>query len=184
MAISKVFFSDLKSGKCSSVVEARLLRFWEARNVKRGGDLMWVDMLLIDVNVSLILPVLLRSVYVRFLISKSYLFQSTLMQATINANRLPKFRERLAAGTMYSVSGFDVDRCAQNFKLADSSLMIRFDDSTEFDVLSDPVSPIHAEGFRFRNQTELVGLANTNTQLPGTDVIVHMYIYLYGFCAL
>ncbi|CAN6904403.1 unnamed protein product [Brassica oleracea] len=140
-----------------------------ARNVKRGGELMWVDMLLMDVNVSLILPVLLRSVYVHFLISKSYLFQSTLMQATINANRLPKFRERLAAGTMYSVSGFDVARCAQNFELADSSLMIRFSDSTEFDVLSDPVSPIPAEGFRFRNQTELVGLANTNTQLP--DII-------------
>ena len=34
------------------VVEARLLRYWEARNVKRGGELMWVDMLLVDVNVS------------------------------------------------------------------------------------------------------------------------------------
>ncbi|CAN7015623.1 unnamed protein product, partial [Brassica rapa subsp. trilocularis] len=109
-----VFFSDLKSGKCSSVAEARILRFWEARNVKRGGELMWVDMLLMDVN-------------------------STVMQATINANRLLKFRERLAAGTMYSVSGFDVARCAQNFKLADSSLMIRFNESTEFDVLADPV---------------------------------------------
>ena len=39
MANSRAFFSDLKSGKCSSIVEARLLRFWEARNVKRGGDL-------------------------------------------------------------------------------------------------------------------------------------------------
>ncbi|CDY22457.1 BnaC03g61700D [Brassica napus] len=135
MSISRVFFSDLKSGKCSSVVEARLLRFWEARNVKRGGELMWVDMLLMDVN-------------------------STLIQATINANRLPRFRDRLAAGTMYSVSGFDVARCAQNFKLADSSLMIRFNDSTEFDVLSDLVSPIPAEEFRF---------PNTNTQLP--DII-------------
>ena len=139
---------------------------------------MWVDMLLMDVNVSLILPVLLRSVYVIFLISKSYMFQSTLIQATINAIRLPKFRERLAAGTMYSVSCFDVARCAQNFKLADSSLMIRFNDSTEFDVFSDPVSPIPAEGFRFRNQTELVGLANTNTQLPGTDVIIS-YICIF-----
>ena len=37
--ISRVFFSDMKTGKCSSVVEARLLRFWEARNVKRGGEL-------------------------------------------------------------------------------------------------------------------------------------------------
>ncbi|KAG2300061.1 hypothetical protein Bca52824_036533 [Brassica carinata] len=42
-----------QSGKCSSVVEARLLRFWEARNVKRGGELMWVDMLLLDVNVNI-----------------------------------------------------------------------------------------------------------------------------------
>ncbi|KAF2610012.1 hypothetical protein F2Q70_00009775 [Brassica cretica] len=103
MVISRVFFSDLKSSKCSSVVEAWLLRFWEARNVKRGGELMCVDMLLMDVN-------------------------------------------RLAARTIYSVSGFDVARCAQNFKLADSSLMIRFSDSTEFDVLADPISPLPAEG--------------------------------------
>ncbi|KAG2256816.1 hypothetical protein Bca52824_076110 [Brassica carinata] len=50
MAISRVFFSDLKSGKCSGVVEARLLQFSEARNVKRGGELMWADMLLVDLN--------------------------------------------------------------------------------------------------------------------------------------
>ncbi|CAH8386326.1 unnamed protein product [Eruca vesicaria subsp. sativa] len=36
----QTFFSDLKSGWCSSTVEARLLRDWEARNVKRGGELM------------------------------------------------------------------------------------------------------------------------------------------------
>ncbi|KAG5384796.1 hypothetical protein IGI04_036266 [Brassica rapa subsp. trilocularis] len=29
----------MKTGKCSSVVEARVLRFWEARNVKRDGEL-------------------------------------------------------------------------------------------------------------------------------------------------
>ena len=52
MAMAKVFFSDLKTGRCSSVVEARLLRFWEARNVKRGGELMWMDLLMVDVNVS------------------------------------------------------------------------------------------------------------------------------------
>ena len=52
ITISRVLFSDLKSGKCSGVVEARLLQFCEARNVKRGGELMWVDMLLVDVNVS------------------------------------------------------------------------------------------------------------------------------------
>ncbi|KAG2330086.1 hypothetical protein Bca52824_001266 [Brassica carinata] len=50
MANSKVFFSDLKSGRCSSVVEARLLRFWEAGNFKRCGEFMWADLLMIDIN--------------------------------------------------------------------------------------------------------------------------------------
>lgn len=129
MSTPRVFFSDLKSGKCSSVVEARLLRFWEAKNVKRGGELMWVDMLLIDVN-------------------------ATMMQATIYANRLSRFRSKLAAGTMYTISGFDVARCAQNFRLTDSPLMIRFNDSTAFDELTEPVSPLPEEGFWFRNQSE------------------------------
>ncbi|KAF3544634.1 hypothetical protein DY000_02010697 [Brassica cretica] len=143
MANTRVFFSDLKSGgKCSSVVEARLLRYWEAWNVKRGSDLMWVDMLLIDVN-------------------------STIMQATIYANRLPRFRSKLAAGKVFSISGFDVARCAQNYRLTDSPLLLRFSDLTDFDELAEPVSPFPQEGFRFRNHSELAGLANRNTQLPG-----------------
>ena len=52
MANSRVFFSDLKSGKCFSIVKVRLLRFCEARNVMRGGELMWLDMFMVDVNVS------------------------------------------------------------------------------------------------------------------------------------
>ncbi|KAG2262008.1 hypothetical protein Bca52824_069087 [Brassica carinata] len=112
-------FSDLKVGKCSSA-EARLLRFWEAKNVKRGGELMWVDMLMVDVN-------------------------ATVMQATIGASRLARFRHKLTAGK------------------------IRFNESTSFDELTEPVSPLPEEAYRFRNQSELVGLANTNTQLP--DVI-------------
>ncbi|XP_013745959.1 uncharacterized protein LOC106448646 [Brassica napus] len=140
---TRMFFSDLKSGgKCSSVVEARLLRYWEARNVKRGGELMWVDMLMIDVN-------------------------ATIMQATIYANRLPRFRSKLAAGKMYSISGFDVARCAQRYRLSDSPLLIRFNELTDFEELTEPVSPLPEEGFRFRNQSELAGLANTNAQLPG-----------------
>ncbi|CAN7013013.1 unnamed protein product [Brassica rapa subsp. trilocularis] len=144
MAMTKVFFSDLKTGRCSSIVEARLLRFWEAKNVKRGGELMWMDLLMVDVN-------------------------STMMQVTISAGRLPQFRDRLLAGAMFSLSGFDVSRCAQNFRLTDSSLMIRFSETTSFQLLTEPDSPLPEEAFRFRNQQELIGLANTNTQLP--DII-------------
>uniref|UniRef100_A0A0D3DIW8 DUF223 domain-containing protein n=1 Tax=Brassica oleracea var. oleracea TaxID=109376 RepID=A0A0D3DIW8_BRAOL len=109
MANTRVFFSDLKSGgKCSSVVEARLLRYWEAQNVKRGGDLMW----------------------------------ATIMQATIYANRLPRFRSKLAAGKMFFLSGFDVARCTQNYRLTDSPFLIQFSDLTDFDELTDLVSPL------------------------------------------
>lgn len=62
MANSRVFFSHLKTGGCTSVVEARLLRFWEARNVKRGGELMWVDIISVDVNVRSIVLFFFRSV--------------------------------------------------------------------------------------------------------------------------
>ncbi|CAN7041697.1 unnamed protein product [Brassica rapa subsp. trilocularis] len=47
MANVLVFLSDLQAGGSSSTVEVCLLRFWEARNVRRGGELMGVDMLLL-----------------------------------------------------------------------------------------------------------------------------------------
>ncbi|KAH0926469.1 hypothetical protein HID58_018725, partial [Brassica napus] len=46
-----VLLSDLQSGRSSSTVEVRLLRFWEARNVRRSGELMGVDMHLLDSQV-------------------------------------------------------------------------------------------------------------------------------------
>ncbi|WZZ77258.1 hypothetical protein YC2023_097830 [Brassica napus] len=89
MANTRVFFSDLKSGgKCSSVVEARLLRYWEAQNVKRGGDLMWVD----------------------------------------TRRREDVFPLRF--------------RCTQNYRLTNSPFLIRFSDLTDFDELTDLVSPL------------------------------------------
>ncbi|WZZ88525.1 hypothetical protein YC2023_117104 [Brassica napus] len=40
--------ADLKTGRYSSTVQVRLLRLWEARNVRRGGEFMEVVMLLLD----------------------------------------------------------------------------------------------------------------------------------------
>ncbi|CAH8323773.1 unnamed protein product [Eruca vesicaria subsp. sativa] len=48
MANMTVLHSDLQAGHSSSTVQVRLLRFWEARNFRRGGELMGVDMLLLD----------------------------------------------------------------------------------------------------------------------------------------
>lgn len=51
MANVLVLLSDLQPGRSSSTVEVRLLRFWEASNVRRGGELMGIDMLLLDSQV-------------------------------------------------------------------------------------------------------------------------------------
>lgn len=52
MDIPRILFSDLKTGGSSSVVETRLLRFWEVKSPIRGGELMRVDMILIDADVN------------------------------------------------------------------------------------------------------------------------------------
>ena len=65
MANVLVFLSDQQTGRSYSTVQVRLLRFWEARNVRRGGELMGVDMLLLDSQVSYLTPpfVLLNPYY-------------------------------------------------------------------------------------------------------------------------
>ncbi|CAN7136078.1 unnamed protein product [Brassica rapa subsp. narinosa] len=44
----EIHFSKLRAGGCRQRVATRLLRFWKARNVKKGGKLMGVDLLLLD----------------------------------------------------------------------------------------------------------------------------------------
>ncbi|KAG2251450.1 hypothetical protein Bca52824_081586 [Brassica carinata] len=120
MAMAKVFFSDLKTGRCSSVVEARLLRFWEARNVKRGGELMWMDLLMVDVN-------------------------STVMQVTISAAVSHSSGKSYMSGQCFPCP---VLMSPDARRISDSLIQ---------------------EAFRFLNHSELIGLANTNTQQP--DII-------------
>ncbi|KAF3545030.1 hypothetical protein DY000_02010616 [Brassica cretica] len=80
MASTSTILAALKYGRCSSTVEVevRLLRFWEARNIKRGGHLMGVDMLLLD-------------------------SKAMLIPATINVNRLPTYRGHLKVDTRYKI---------------------------------------------------------------------------------
>ncbi|CAN6893508.1 unnamed protein product [Brassica oleracea] len=89
-----------------------------------------------------------------------------MMAATIDVNRLATHRPNLKAGSVYSLTGFDVARCNPNYRLSDSSLLIRFSDSTYFKEVTDPAVPSPPESFRFRNHSEMLGLANTNNQLP------------------
>lgn len=52
MANPQIILADLRAGRLSDDAEVRLIRFWEARNVRRGGELMSLDMLFVDEDVS------------------------------------------------------------------------------------------------------------------------------------
>ncbi|CAG7897029.1 hypothetical protein IGI04_029907 [Brassica rapa subsp. trilocularis] len=54
MSSSYVLLANLRAVRCSNTAELRLLRFWEAHNVRKGGGLMSVDMLLLDEQSTLI----------------------------------------------------------------------------------------------------------------------------------
>ncbi|KAG2306598.1 hypothetical protein Bca52824_026346 [Brassica carinata] len=80
------------------------------------------------------------------------------MLATVDVHRLLTFRHLSKAGFVYSITGFDVIRANQNFKQSDYHLSIWYNDSTVFYEITEPVSPIPVECFRFCNHDELLCL--------------------------
>ncbi|KAH0908103.1 LOW QUALITY PROTEIN: hypothetical protein HID58_031424, partial [Brassica napus] len=138
---SYVLLANLRAGRCSNTAEVRLLRFWEARNVRKDGELMSLDMLLLDE-------------------------QSTLIHGSINSSRVDTFRRRLSEGSVYSLSGFDVARANPKYRLSDSPVSIRFNDGTFFEPKTDSDKDIPTELFRFRSHEQFLALANTNRELP------------------
>lgn len=110
--------------------------------MRKGGELMSVDMLFVDEN-------------------------STLTQASVGANRQLRFRDRLSEGSL--LTGFDVTRSNTNFRLTDAPFSIRFSEGTELEKIPTSVRPIPTELFRFMPYTQILKLANTGKQLP--DII-------------
>ncbi|XP_024013212.1 uncharacterized protein LOC112087536 [Eutrema salsugineum] len=144
MANSPLLLADLKADHCVQPVVARLLRFWEARNVKKGGELLGVDMLFLDEK-------------------------STVTQGSINVHCLNTFKHLLREGSIYTMRGFDVTRSNNNFKLCDSKFSIRFTSDTSFVEVPNSESSIPKQMLWFRSYDELLSLVNSNSELP--DVI-------------
>ncbi|KAJ4906217.1 Uncharacterized protein Rs2_09875 [Raphanus sativus] len=64
------------------------------------------------------------------------------------------------------------------FRLSDSPVSIRLGDGTSFEANPDCEKDIPTEFFRFRNQEQLLALANTNRELP--DVVGGLIYPLAG----
>ncbi|KAJ4890661.1 hypothetical protein Rs2_30409 [Raphanus sativus] len=130
MANLYILLADLRAGRCSNTAEVRLLRFWEARNINKGGELMSVEMLLIDDD-------------------------ATLVQGSVPAVRQLKFRKHLTEGSLYTLSGFDVARSNPKFRLSDVPFSIRFNEGTAFEKLAPNARTIPTEHFPFRPHEQL-----------------------------
>nr|VDC66376.1 unnamed protein product [Brassica rapa] len=157
MANSYTVLADLSAGRCSTAVEVRILRFWEAKNINKRGQLMSLEMLLIDEH-------------------------STLVQGSVPASLQLMFRGRLTEGSVYTLSGFDVTRSNPKFRLSDGPVSIRFNEGTAFEKIATTSRIIPTEHFRFRPYEQILELANTGKQLPGiildlwdVDVCVSMF---------
>lgn len=87
MAASEISLYELKPGRCTRTVVTGLLWFWEPRNMKKTGEIMGVDMLLLDDQVFVSLNDYCVCCYVAyvsivlFFYYKSPLLQSPLIQA-------------------------------------------------------------------------------------------------------
>ncbi|XP_024007230.1 uncharacterized protein LOC18011836 [Eutrema salsugineum] len=129
-------FALLKSGRLNQRLVARLLRFWPARNIKKGGQLMGVDLLLLD------------------------------EKGSIHVHHLPVFQSLLVEGSLYAISGFEVTRSSTRFKLTDFHMSIRFTADTAMVRVEQSLCNIPTEHFRFRSYDQLLALGNTNSELP------------------
>ncbi|XP_033131935.1 uncharacterized protein LOC117126863 [Brassica rapa] len=95
MANSCTVLANLRAGRCSNVEEVRFLRFCEAKNINKRGQLMSLEMLLIDEH-------------------------STLVQGSVPASLQLTFRGRLTEGSVYTLSGFDVTRSNPKLRIKKS----------------------------------------------------------------
>ncbi|KAF8095382.1 hypothetical protein N665_0334s0002 [Sinapis alba] len=116
MEISQLYFSDLKTGSFKDMVVIHFLLLWELHTLKKGGELIGVDMVFLDEK-------------------------STWIQGTITALH---FKNLLSEG-VYELSVFYVARRNNHFKLCVSPVCIRFTEHTSFVEVVDLMAGIPAK---------------------------------------
>ncbi|VYS46106.1 unnamed protein product [Arabidopsis thaliana] len=142
-----VAFDALRLGRSTQQVVGRLLRFWDARNIKKDGQFMGIVLLLLDEKCSVI-------------------------HVFIPAALASHFRQVLREGIIFNVSGFEVGRCTKLYKITDHPFLLRFLPATTIIEVSDVGPTIEREKFMLRNFDNLQALANTNIELPGQITFV------------
>ncbi|CAH2061019.1 unnamed protein product, partial [Thlaspi arvense] len=131
-----VTFDDLRLGRSTQQIVGRLLRYWDARNIKKNGEFMGIVLLILD--------------------EKGF----------IPAGRADQFRPLLREDAVFNIGIFEVGRCTNLYKITDHPFVIRFLPATTIVEIHHVSPTIKHERFMIRNIDHLQALANTNLELP------------------
>ncbi|KAJ4876353.1 hypothetical protein Rs2_41371 [Raphanus sativus] len=143
-AVPYTIFGSLRLGRTAQSLVGRLIRFWDAKDIDKNGELLGITFLLLDEKDSVI-------------------------HGFIPANRVSHYRSSLVSGSIVRLECFEVARVSHMYKVTEHQFVIRFLPSTRMvgDQVVGPV--IKTNGFMVRRIGHLQVLANTNLELP--DVV-------------
>ncbi|CAN6909811.1 unnamed protein product [Brassica oleracea] len=142
--VAPTSFDDLRLGRSAQFVVARLLRFWDSRNIKKQGEFMGITLFFLDE-------------------------QNSVIHGFIPAARSGHYRPGLRSGSVVKVSRFEVARCTKMYKITYNPFVIWFLPQTTIDEVLVNAPIINLQKFMLRKFEHLQALANTNLELP--DVV-------------
>ncbi|KAJ9561675.1 hypothetical protein OSB04_006835 [Centaurea solstitialis] len=133
---------DLRVDNDSLAIKVIVCRLWESLNSKKNGEVISLDMVIID-------------------------DKQSLMTATIRKNLIDRFNNLLKKGVVYIIQNFKVVPNSSDFRVNDSAFKILLTLITKLKKVDDhPSIPMH--GFRFVGQKIIDDRVNDNTLL--TDI--------------
>ncbi|KAF8101846.1 hypothetical protein N665_0201s0159 [Sinapis alba] len=146
-----MFFNDISPGRSESLLRFRLIHFWEAKNIAKGGFFLGLELLLIDE-------------------------QGTVMQGFISASRAETYRGHLKGGATYALQNFFATKSKDIYRVADQSLTISFSNGSVLSPLNDTDVPVSdsfpADRFRFHTHSDFQ--ANSGLRGDLYDVVGHL----------
>ncbi|KAH0878446.1 hypothetical protein HID58_065840 [Brassica napus] len=137
---TSLVFDDLKKCFNKNEVLARVVHFWEARNINKGGLLMGFGLFLIDQK-------------------------GTTIHAFIPANRIACYEEDLKAGVIYKIKKFLVIDNKTSYKVTSHKFLIQFTQQTVLAPTDHAGHDILRQNFRIRSYAEFNEAVNKNEDL-------------------
>ncbi|KAF8100670.1 hypothetical protein N665_0218s0008 [Sinapis alba] len=146
-----MFFNDITPGRSESLLRFRVIHFWEAKNLAKGGAFLGLELLLIDQ-------------------------QGTVMQGFISSTRAQTYRRHLKPGATYTLQNFFATKSKEIYRVAEQGLTISFsNDSVLSPLAGDDDSgsgDFPADRFRFHSHADFQ--ANVGLRSDQYDVVGHL----------